>query len=360
MNKKTKWGLVIFIVCGLIAWGIYSQVPKQNEELQRADGVKNRQKGGKKTLHVNALKIKTGKLTDEIQVSGNLLPDEEVDLSFETSGQVVEINFQEGTQVKKGQLLAKVNDRKLQAELKRLTAQLKLANDRVYRQRTLLQRDAVSQEAYEQVKTELETLKAEIEIVKAQIELTELRAPFDGIIGLRQISVGAYASPTTVITKLTRVIPLKLEFPVPERYAQDIKPGTALTFMIDGVLEAFPAKVYAKEASIEINTHTLMVRAFYANADGKLTPGRYATIFLKKQEIPDAIAIPSEAIVPEMGKDKVFLYKSGKAQPVEVSVGLRMEDKIQVTRGLQVGDTLITSGTLQLRTDLPVVLDHVD
>ena len=217
-----------------------------------------------------------------------------------------------------------------------------------------------SQEAYEQVNTELATLQADIDIVKAQIELTELRAPFDGIIGLRQISVGAYATPQTVVSKLTRIVPLKLEFAVPERYARDIKPGTRLQFTIDGVLNSFPAKVYAKESAIDMNTHTLTVRALYANPDGRLTPGRYASINLKKQEIKDAIAIPSEAVVPEMGKDKVFLYKSGKAQPVEIKVGLRTEDKVQVIKGLNVGDTLITSGTLQLRTDLPVKLDKVD
>lgn len=210
------------------------------------------------------------------------------------------------------------------------------------------------------VRTELETLKAEIDIVKAQIELTELRAPFDGVIGLRQISVGAYASPTTIVSKLTRIIPLKVEFSVPERYVNEVNPGTALTFTIDGSLQNFPAKVYAKESAIDENTHTLKVRALYENPNGRLTPGRYASINLKKQEIQDAIAIPAEAIVPEMGKDKVFLYKSGKAQPVEVTVGLRTEERVQVLKGLQVGDTLITSGTLQLRTDLPVVLDRVE
>lgn len=204
------------------------------------------------------------------------------------------------------------------------------------------------------------TLNAEIEIVKAQIELTELRAPFDGVIGLRQISVGAYASPTTVVSKLTRIIPLKVEFSVPERYVNDVNHGTSLTFTIDGNLKEFPAKVYAKESAIDVNTHTMTVRAMYANSDGKLTPGRYASIKLKKQEITDAIAIPAEAIVPEMGKDKVFLYKSGLAQPVELITGLRTEDKVQVLKGLNVGDTLITSGTLQLRTGLPVVLDNVD
>lgn len=360
MNKKVKWGLVAFIACGLIGWGIYSQMPKQNSELFQADEVGVGNKGKKNTLNVNAVKISTGVLTDEIMVTGSLLPDEEVDLSFETSGKVVEIGFQEGSHVKKGQLLAKVNDQKLQADLRRLKAQLKLANDRVNRQRTLLQHDAVSQDAYEQVRTELETLKAEIDIVEAQIELTELRAPFDGIIGLRQISVGAYASPTTIVSKLTRIIPLKVEFSIPERYTNDVNPGTALSFTVDGALQNFPAKVYAKESAIDVNTRKLTVRALYNNPNGRLIPGRYVSINLKKQEIQDAIAIPAEAIVPEMGKDKVFLYKSGKAQPVEVTLGLRTEDRVQVLRGLQVGDTLITSGTLQLRTDLPVVLDRVD
>lgn len=196
MNKKTKWGIIILVGAGIIGGGIYSQLPKKNDELAAADKVMGgNQKKGKQILNVNAKVIKPQLLTDEFTTTGVLLPDEEVDLSFETSGKIVEINFEEGTPVKKGQLLAKVNDRQLQAQLQRLVSQLKLAEDRVFRQDALLKRDAVSKEAYEQVKTDLATLNADIEIVKANIELTELRAPFDGIIGLRQVSVGTYASP---------------------------------------------------------------------------------------------------------------------------------------------------------------------
>ena len=361
MNKKTKWGIIILVGAGIIGGGIYSQLPKKNDELAAADKVMgSNKKRGKQVLNVNAKVIKPQSLTDEFTTTGVLLPDEEVDLSFETSGKIVEINFEEGTAVKKGQLLAKVNDRQLQAQLQRLISQLKLAEDRVFRQDALLKRDAVSKEAYEQVKTDLATLNADIEIIKTNIELTELRAPFDGIIGLRQVSVGTYASPTTVVAKLTKIAPLKVEFSVPERYAKQIKKGTNLNFELEGKLSSFPAKVYATESRIDQSTRTLTVRALYANSNGAILPGRYASIQLKKEEIPNAIAIPSESIVPEMGKDKVFLYKSGKAEPVEITAGIRTEAEVQVIKGLQMGDTIITSGTLQLRTGLPVTLDNIN
>ena len=298
MNKKVKWGIIISIGAGLIGGGIYSQLPKENEELAAADKVMTGKRGEKKILNVNAQIIKPQLLKDEIQISGSLLPDEEVDLSFETSGKIIEINFEEGSFVKKGQLLAKVNDRPLQAQLLRLVSHLKLAEDRVFRQNALLQRDAVSKEAYEQVKTELATLNADIENVKANIAMTELRAPFDGSIGLRQVSLGAYASPTTVIAKLTKITPLKVEFAVPERYARQIQKGTNLTFKIEGRLETFNSQVYATESRINEETHTLTVRALYPNRNGELLPGRYADIALKQQEMLDAFAIPSEAIVP--------------------------------------------------------------
>ena len=217
MNKKVKWGIIIFIGAGLIGGGIYSQLPKTNEELAAANKVMTGKRGGKKVLNVNARIIKPQLLKDEIQISGSLLPDEEVDLSFETSGKIIEINFEEGSFVKKGQLLAKVNDRPLQAQLQRLVSQLKLAEDRVFRQNALLERDAVSKEAYEQVKTELATLNADIDLIESNIAQTELRAPFDGVIGLRQVSVGTYASPSTIVAKLTKLSPLKVEFAVPER-----------------------------------------------------------------------------------------------------------------------------------------------
>lgn len=353
-----KWGIVIAIAAGLAGLGIYQFTPHENEELKAANELpkENRQR----TLRVNAQVIKPHLLTDEILVTGRLVPDEEVNLSFEASGKITDIFFTEGTPVKRGELLAKVNDSQLQAQLKRLEAQVPLAEDRVFRQDALLKRDAVSKEAYEQVKTELATLNADIENIKANIDMTELRAPFDGIIGLRQVSAGAYASPTTVVAKLTKVTPLKVEFSVPERYAREIKKGTNLDFHVEGKLNAYRAQVYATESSLDMETHSLTVRAIYPNRNGELLPGRYTDIRLKQKEIADAIAIPSEAIVPEMGRNKVFVYRNGTAEPTDVAIGIRTDAEVQIVQGLAIGDTILTSGTLQLRKGMPVEIQSIN
>ncbi|MBQ8270854.1 MAG: efflux RND transporter periplasmic adaptor subunit [Bacteroidaceae bacterium] len=358
MNKKIKWGLIAVLAIALGIFGFYRLTPHENEELSAADA-QPKQKT-RSTLSVNAKIVKPHTLTDEIQVSGKLVPNDEVELSFETSGKITEIFFTEGSFVKKGQLLAKVNDNHLQAQLQRLESQLPLAENRVFRQNALLQRDAVSKEAYEQVKTELATLNADIDKIKAEIKMTELRAPFDGTIGLRQVSVGAYASPSTIVAKLTNLTPIKIEFSVPEKNANDIKKGTRLEFKVDGKLHPYEAQVYATESSLDATTHTLSVRAIYPNENGELISGRYADIRLKNKEIDNAIAIPSEAIVPEMGINKVFIYRDGKAEPVSVTIGIRTDAEVQVLDGLQAGDTILTSGTLQLRKGSPVKIAAID
>jgi membrane fusion protein (multidrug efflux system) len=354
MNKVIKWSVIIGM--SLVACS-KSAEKKDNVAARAGAGGGGRQQ---QQLNVNAVVIHQQSLTNDIYLNGRLMPDEEVNLSFETSGKIVKIYFSEGSSVAKGQLLAKVNDESLQAQLKKLEAQLKLAEARVSRQSTLLEKDAVSKEALEQVKTELATLNADIELVKANIRLTELRAPFDGIIGLRQVSEGSYASPSTIVARITKMSPLKIDFSVNERYAADVKNGTQLKFTLDDDTKTYNASVYATESQVDAETFSLNVRALYPNIHRELSPGRFVRIQLQQRKISNAIIIPTEAIIPEMGVDKVFLYKSGKAQPVEVQKGLRTDAAVQIISGLQTGDTLIVSGTLQLRTGLPVTLDNIE
>ncbi len=357
MVQKKKW---LFTAIVLVLFTVVALWYKQRSDAPEVMAEKPTMGMRRQTLHVNGLVITPRSLSDGITMVGTLLPDEEVDLSFETSGMITEINFQEGSMVSEGEQLARVNDKPLRAQLARYEAQIKLAEDRVYRQSALLEKDAVSQEAYEQARTELAILQADIEIVRSNIALTKLRAPFDGVIGLRNVSEGAYASPSVVVAKLTKIKPLKLDMHIPERYADQIRRGTRLSFTVDGVNREFEASVYAKESAIDPETRTLAVRAIYPNANGQLQPGRFVTAKIRMEDIEDAIAVPTEAIVPEMGVDKVYCYRGGKAQSVAVKTGLRTESHIHIVEGLQMGDTIITSGTLQLREDLPVKLDIIE
>ena len=261
MTKRAKWGVttaILLMIAGMIA---YPQLKNKFKASQDAASVVPTSGTSlrNQTLNINAEVLKYQSLTDKIMSTGSTLPDEEVDLAFESSGKVVAIYFTEGSHVKAGDLLAKINDKPLQAQLKKLEAQVPLAKDRVYRQRTLLEKDAVSQEAYEQVATEYEKLMADIELVKANIAQTELRAPFDGIIGLRSVSEGAYVtSSSSVIAKLTKISPLKIEFSIPESYAAEVQDGTPILFRMEknGMMQNYKATVYAVESKVDMATRT--------------------------------------------------------------------------------------------------------
>jgi membrane fusion protein (multidrug efflux system) len=245
----------------------------------------------------------------------------------------------------------------LQAQLLKLQAQLKLSEEKEFRQRQLLDRDAISRESYDQVYTELQSLQADIQLIEARIAETELRAPFDGIVGLRMISEGAFATTQTKIVRLVKVSPLKIEFSIPERYAGEINPGYPITFLVDGFNKVFDAQVYAVDPKVQLETRTIVVRALYANKNEELKPGRFASVTVKLSQIMNTVSIPTEAIIPEMDGEKVFIYKNGKAERKDVITGLRTESHIQIKEGLNFGDTLLTTATLQLRQSLPVKLD---
>jgi len=354
MTKRTKI-IVIAAIVLLIAGMAFYPLIKNNvspDEIQQAITPR------RASLNVNAQILKYETINDVIRTKGLLMPDEEVDLAFETSGKITHIYFKEGTSVRRGELLARVNDEPLQAELKRLTAQLPLAKDRVARQRILLDKDAVSQESYESVTTELDKLLADIEFVKSRIAQTELRAPFDGIMGLRHVSEGAFASPSTVISRLTKVSPLKLEFSVNEKQVSHIRPGTELLFTVEESDEIYSATIYAIESSIDAATLSLKARALYANAERKLKPGQSAKIEITLDEIKNAIVIPSISSLAEMGIDIVYVYRNGKAQQVVVQKGIRTASSVQITQGLSSGDTLLVTGVMQLRDGMEVKITN--
>jgi membrane fusion protein, multidrug efflux system len=350
--------LLILVVLGIILYPklkpLLITVNESNPGMPaRSPGMR----GGGQPLLASGYVVQPENMNELIYSTGSLIPDEEVDLAFETSGKIVGIYFQEGTRVKKGDLLAKINDRPLQAQLLKLQAQKKLIKEREFRQRQLLDRDAISRESYDQVATELQTLEADIQLIEARISETELRAPFDGSVGLRMISEGAFATTQTKIVRLVKISPLKIEFSVPERYAGELVTGFPISFVIDGIPKTFNANVYAVEPKVDIDTRTIIARALYPNTNEELKPGRFVSVRVLLSQIVNTIAIPSEAVIPEMGGEKVFVTRNGKAEEVKVKIGLRTESHIQIQEGLQFGDTVLITAILQLRNNIPVQLD---
>ncbi|MBP1654231.1 MAG: hypothetical protein H6Q28_787, partial [Bacteroidetes bacterium] len=183
--------------------------------------------------------------------------------------------------------------------------------------------------------------------------------PFDGIIGLRYVSEGSYVSPQTRIASLQRTSSLKIDFSVPERYAGIVKPGQTIYFHVAGSDERATGAIYAVEPKIDPSTRTVMIRARAANPEGKLAPGAFAEVELVLREIPDAVMIPSQALVPDIEGHKVYVVEGGVARVRRVEIGLRTERDVQIVNGLRAADTVITTGILQLVPGAPVRITEV-
>ncbi|HEY0978890.1 MAG TPA: efflux RND transporter periplasmic adaptor subunit [Flavobacteriales bacterium] len=293
-------------------------------------------------------------LDNAFTTTGTLLPNEEVELRSEVSGRVTQLGFQEGMRVGAGQVLVRINDDDLQAQLRKAEANLKLASDATGRQEQLLSMKGVSQEAYDASVAQRVGMQAEVDNLRAMVAKTTIRAPFSGVIGLRSISEGGYVSPTTPIANLKQTDPMKLDFTVPERYARQMKSGTKVSFTLEGDTMDYQAEVFAVEPSVDLSTRSIKVRARSANPHGRLIPGAFAKVNVKLETIPDALTIPAEALIPDIQGQKVMVMKGGKAKSVRVDIGIRTENTVQLISNVQPGDTVITSALLAVRDDMAV------
>ena len=316
---------------------------------QRSNGQQNRGGGsGKGTVPVEAMIVHPQLLRNEIFTTGTLLANEEVELRSEISGRVVDVLFEEGKRVNKGELLLKINDTELQAQLKRISLEEKLASENERRQKSLFDIKGISQEDYDKYLSALQMIQADKEVISSQIAKTEIRAPFDGIIGLRYMSKGGYVTPDVLIATMQDINPIKVEFSVPEKHARQLKNGTEVFVRMGDLLEGRRGLIYAVESKIDLGTRTIKARAKIPNPDGKLIPGSYAKVEITLSELPDAIVIPSAAIVPQITGEMVYICKNGKAQSIAIKTGIRNEANVQISEGLAANDTLIVSGLLQL------------
>lgn len=342
--------LLFFLVFFLVSCGKKEQPPAAAAGAPKA------------ALSVNAVEgfvIKPTVLTEKVTASGNLVPAEETELHPEASGRVVSLNLPEGKAVRKGDLLLKIFDEDLKTQLRKLETQLKQAEITEQRLGELLKVKGVSQQEYDLAVLQTQTFRADIELLRVNLAKTELRAPYDGILGLRRISPGAYVTPATAITTLRSASALKLDFSVPEKYSQQLRIGQTLEFTVEGGAAPHRATVQATEQRINEGTRDLQVRATVNDSRG-LLPGAFAEVSLALGNKPQALMVPNQAIIPQARDKKVILSKGGKAKFVTVKTGVRQAGLIEITEGVQPGDTVCTTGMLFLRPDAQINFSKID
>lgn len=299
-------------------------------------------------LPVDAMVIQPQLLDNNIITTGTLLANEEVQLKPEIAGKVTDVLFTEGSRVSKGDLLLKMNDRELEAQLKGKEIEEKQASDLESRARHLFEIKGISQEDYDKTANTLNMIRAQREAIQAEIAQTEIVAPFDGIIGLRYVSPGTYVSTEMLVATLDDIDPVKVEFSVPEKYAKQIKKGNTITARVGDSETEYKGTVYAVESKIDLETRTIKARAKIPNPKRDLIPGSFAKVEIILEQLPHAIVVPSESVIPELNGDKVFICVNGKVRSIPVKSGIRTETGIQIVEGLNPQDTLILTGLLQL------------
>jgi len=316
-------------------------------------------KGFDRPVNIEGWVVRATPISEGVEVSGTILPMEETVLMPEVSGRAVRVDLPEGGYVARGTLLVKLFDEDLVAQLKKLETQLRIAEQTEARQKELLQIQGISQQDYDLSQLQVENLKAEMDLVRIAIRRTELRAPFDGQIGLRRISVGAYLTTSTPVATIRAMQRLKMDFSVPEKYASIMKPGFPVRFTVEGDSSVHGATVYASEKSIDASARSLTVRAQINGGSQRLAPGMYASVKLTLAQNPQAILVPTEAVIPQAREKKVVIVKNGRAKFVTVETGIREAARVEVVKGLSPGDTLVVKGVLFMKPDTEVKLFKV-
>jgi len=355
MSKRILTIVIVIAVAFLVA------LPKLGLFKKESDQSGGAQAALASTLPVEGYLLQATSFDNTLIITGSIIANESLELKSEASGKITNINFKEGAKVRQGDLLVQTNDEEIRAMIEKQRYMQKLNKDIEFRQRQLLKKDAISQEEYDNALNRLNTTISDIKLLEAQLQKTRVFAPFDGVIGLRYVSKGAYISPSTVIATLYNNSPAKIEFAVPSRYSSHISAGKKIRFTIENdTAHVFNGEVYAIEPHINEETRTLKLRALADNSKGLLLPGQFVKVDLILDSKADALLIPTQAVIPGQRGQTVYVANGGKAKEVSVQTGTRTNLKIEVLSGLQPGDTVITTGILQLRNDLPIQVVKVN
>lgn len=339
MKKIPNWIYVVIVFALLISSKFIFFAKKEDKA----------KTGGKPSgpISVNYIIATQFDFKTKVYSSGKIGALNEVEIKPEVAGKITAIYFKEGEQVNKGSVLIKINDADIQAQLSKNKIQLKLAELKLERLKKLIAINGVSQEEYDIQDNEVNTLKADQAFLIAQIAKTSIAAPFNGVIGLKNVSEGAYVSPNNVIASLVQLKPVFIEFSVPERYSEVLSKNMKVKFSKDGSInnKEFEAVIYAIEPKIDDITKTLRSRAIFSGNE-LFYPGTFVKVFVEINDNQNSLMIPTQSIIPVLKGQKVLICKNGVAEERMVVTGIRTDDKIQILEGLNQGDTVLTTGLL--------------
>lgn len=304
---------------------------------------------------VETAKARSSEASVELQSVGTLASDESVAVAAEVAGRIATINFKEGEPVKSGDVLATLDNLLASADLAFADANLKLAESNFERAVSLTKTGAGTQRARDEAENALATARATYELARVRRDKTEIRAPFDGIVGLRAISVGAYAQVGTTLVNLEKIDTLKLDFRLPEVNLRDVKVGQTVEIALDAYPgQRFRGEVYAIDPLVDVNGRALKIRARLANPDGLLRPGLFARVRLIGASKGQVVMIPEGAIVPRGTDSIVFTVKDGQVTETKVRLGRRAGGEVEVLEGLTADATVVTAGQQRVRDGQPV------
>ncbi|MCO6500347.1 MAG: efflux RND transporter periplasmic adaptor subunit [Vicingus serpentipes] len=314
--------------------------------------------GGANALQVEAYKIVAQPFNNELITTANLIAEEQVELMAPIAGQVLAIYFKEGERVNKGQTLIRLDDRSWKAQLVGVKAELDAAEKDYARKIELLTIEGSSQEEVDNTFSKVEILKSEQQQLQVNIDLANVSAPFSGELGMRDFSEGAFLKQGDLITTLSANKQLKVDFTIAQIHTKSIEINKPVLVLIGN--DTLEANVYAINPIIDAQTRTLNVRALLnQKVDKKIKPGTFAEVLIATDVLEDAILIPTQAVIPSINEQTVYVYKSGKAVRKVIQMGNRNADKVLVLEGLSVGDTVITTGLLNIKEGMDLKIQSV-
>ncbi|WP_229206698.1 efflux RND transporter periplasmic adaptor subunit [Dyadobacter crusticola] len=316
------------------------------------------QKGSGGPTMVDVIIAKSEKVSDQVEVNGTIVANEFAELRPEVSGLLTYLDVPEGKTVQKGTVIARINNADLIAQLDKIKIQLNLAETTEKRLKQLVAINGINQADYDLALNQVNSFKADMVYTQALIDKTIVRAPFTGVIGLRKVSAGSYVSPTSVIATMQQLSNLRIDFTVPETYQKYVSKGQNVEVLLDQASKKREtARVIATEPQVNQSTRNITVRAVLNS--GSTSPGSFAKVYLKTNSNKSSILIPTNSIIPEAQGKKAVTVKGGKAVFVTVETGDRLADVVEVTSGLNVGDSVVVSGVLFARPDAPVKVRSV-